>query len=128
MQLRLIQAEIRMDPAAAEARVTSASGELAESLGELRELARDPSRGARVRAVHRARGARGPLAGADGGVVGRQRPPAAAWAGRMRREGSGCAASPDRVEAPGGHLLVTSPAGEGTLVTGELPLVASPVP
>jgi signal transduction histidine kinase len=40
MQLRLIQADICSDPAAAEARVTTASGELAESLGELRELAR----------------------------------------------------------------------------------------
>ena len=40
MQLRLIQADIRRDPAAAEALVTSASGELAESLSELRELAR----------------------------------------------------------------------------------------
>jgi signal transduction histidine kinase len=40
MQLRLIQAEIRRDPAAAEARVATASGELASSLEELRELAR----------------------------------------------------------------------------------------
>jgi signal transduction histidine kinase len=40
MQLRLIGADIRRDPAAAEALVTSASGELARSLEELRELAR----------------------------------------------------------------------------------------
>ncbi len=40
IQLRLIEADIRRDPAAAEARVTSASGELARSLEELRELAR----------------------------------------------------------------------------------------
>ena len=40
MQLRLIQADIRRDPAAAEALVTTASGQLAESLQELRELAR----------------------------------------------------------------------------------------
>src|SRR6185312_4657610 len=40
IQLRLIQADIRRDPAAAEALVTSASGELARSLEELRELAR----------------------------------------------------------------------------------------
>jgi signal transduction histidine kinase len=40
IQLRLIQADIRRDPAAAEARVASASGELARSLEELRELAR----------------------------------------------------------------------------------------
>ncbi|WP_053227199.1 sensor histidine kinase [Solirubrobacter soli] len=40
MQLRMIQADIRRDPAAAEARVVSASGELASSLEELRALAR----------------------------------------------------------------------------------------
>jgi signal transduction histidine kinase len=40
MQLRLIQADIRRDPAMAEQLVTSASGELAQSLEELRELAR----------------------------------------------------------------------------------------
>jgi signal transduction histidine kinase len=40
LQLRLIQADIRRDPAAAEALVTTASGQLAESLQELRELAR----------------------------------------------------------------------------------------
>jgi signal transduction histidine kinase len=30
----------------------------------------------------------------------------------------------DRVEALGGHLLVTSPAGAGTVVTAELPCAA----
>ena len=40
MQLRLIKADIRSDPAAAEALVTTASDELARSLEELRELAR----------------------------------------------------------------------------------------
>jgi signal transduction histidine kinase len=40
LQLRLIQADIRRDPAAAEQLVTVASGELAQSLEELRELAR----------------------------------------------------------------------------------------
>ena len=40
IQLRLIEADIRRDPAAAEALVTTASGELARSLEELRELAR----------------------------------------------------------------------------------------
>ena len=73
MQLRLIQADIRSDPAAAEARVSTASDELAESLGELRELARGhPPGGARVRTPHGARVARGTLAGADRGVVGRR--------------------------------------------------------
>ena len=40
MQLRLAQSHIRNDPAAAEALVTSASDELAQSLAELRDLAR----------------------------------------------------------------------------------------
>ena len=40
LQLRLAHAHIRRDPAAAEALVTSASDQLAESLAELRELAR----------------------------------------------------------------------------------------
>ena len=40
MQLRLIQADIRRDPSSAEAMITSAGDELAQSLGELRELAR----------------------------------------------------------------------------------------
>ena len=40
IQLRLIQADIRRDPAAAEALVSAASDELSRSLEELRELAR----------------------------------------------------------------------------------------
>ncbi len=40
LQLRLIQADIRRDPAMAEQMVTSAASELAQSLHELRELAR----------------------------------------------------------------------------------------
>ena len=40
LQLRLIQRQIRQDPSAAEALVTNASDQLAESLQELRELAR----------------------------------------------------------------------------------------
>ena len=40
LQLRLIQSHIRRDPSSAEALVTTASDELAQSLGELRELAR----------------------------------------------------------------------------------------
>jgi signal transduction histidine kinase len=40
LQLRMIQADIRRDPAMAEQMVTNASGELAQSLEELRELAR----------------------------------------------------------------------------------------
>ena len=38
--------------------------------------------------------------------------------------GSGLRGLADRVEALGGHLLVTSPAGEGTVVTAELPYTA----
>ena len=166
MQLRLIQADIRSDPAAAEARVTTASGELAESLGELRELARGihpavlefglctalealagrspvptavswdvtdrlPQKielaayfvaceslanvakyaQATAASVHLSRTDRSVVVEiADDGVGGAD---AAA--------GSGLRGLADRVEALGGHLLVTSPAGAGTVVTAELP-------
>jgi signal transduction histidine kinase len=36
--------------------------------------------------------------------------------------GSGLRGLADRVEALGGHLLVTSPAGAGTVVTADLPM------
>jgi signal transduction histidine kinase len=166
MQLRLIQADIRSDPAAAEARVTTASGELAESLGELRELARG---------IHPAVLEFG-LCTALEALAGRSPvPTAVSWdsAGRLPQKielagyfvacealanvakyarattasvhlsrtdrsvvveiadngvggadaaaGSGLRGLEDRVEALGGHLLVTSPAGAGTVVTAELP-------
>ena len=37
--------------------------------------------------------------------------------------GSGLRGLADRVEALSGHVIVTSPAGEGTVVTAELPCV-----
>jgi signal transduction histidine kinase len=166
MQLRLIQADIRSDPASAEARVTTASGELAESLGELRELARG---------IHPAVLEYG-LCTALESLAGRAPvPTAVSWdvADRLPQKielaayfvacealanvakyaqasaasvhlsrtdrsvvieiaddgvggadasaGSGLRGLADRVEALGGHLLVTSPAGEGTVVTAELP-------
>jgi signal transduction histidine kinase len=169
MQLRLIQADIRTDPAAAEARVTSASGELAESLGELRELARG---------IHPAVLEYG-LSTALEALAGRSPvPTAVSWdvTGRLPEKvelaayfvaceslanvakyahantasvrlsraddsvvveiaddgvggadaagGSGLRGLADRVEALGGHLLVTSPAGAGTVVTAELPCAA----
>jgi signal transduction histidine kinase len=166
MQLRLIQADIRKDPAAAEARVTTASGELAESLGELRELARgihpaalefglttaleglarrspvptvvswdsderlpekielaayfvaceslaNVAKYARATAasVHLSRTDRSVVVEiADDGVGGAD-----------ATAGSGLRGLSDRVEALGGHLLITSPAGAGTVVTAELP-------
>jgi signal transduction histidine kinase len=166
MQLRLIQADIRRDPAAAEALVTSASGELAQSLAELRELARGihpavldyglcpaleslatrspvptavswdvadrlPEKielatyfvacealanvakyaGATAASVHLSR-ANGSIMIeiADDGVGGAD-----------TSNGSGLRGLADRVEALGGHLLVTSPPGAGTVVTAELP-------
>ena len=39
--------------------------------------------------------------------------------------GSGLRGLADRVEALGGHLLVTSPAGAGTVVTADLPYGSS---
>jgi signal transduction histidine kinase len=166
MQLRLIQADIRRDPASAEARVSTASDELAESLAELRELARGihpavleyglctaleslagrspvptavtwdvadrlPERielaayfvaceslanvakyaQASAASVHLSRTDRSVVVEiADDGVGGAD-----------ASAGSGLRGLADRVEALGGHLLVTSPAGEGTVVTAELP-------
>jgi signal transduction histidine kinase len=166
LQLRLIQADIRRDPAAAEQLVAVASGELAQSLEELRELARGihpaaleqglesaleslasrstvptavsydgPERvprpvelaayfvacealtnmgkyaqatAASVRLSRTARGVAVEIA--DDGVGGAD--PA---------RGSGLRGLADRVEALDGHLLVTSPPGEGTVVVAELP-------
>ena len=169
MQLRLIQADIRSDPAAAEARVTSASDELAESLGELRELARG---------LHPAVLEYGLVAALESLAVRSPVPTAVSWdvtdrlpqnvelaayfvaceslanvakyaqastasvrlsrtdrslfveiaddgvGGADAAAGSGLRGLADRVEALGGHLLVTSPAGAGTVVTADLPIPA----
>jgi signal transduction histidine kinase len=171
MQLRLIQADIRKDPAAAEARVTSASGELAESLGELRELARGihpavleyglctalESLAARspvptavswdvadrlpqklelagyfvaceslanVAKYARASAASVHLSRTDGSLIVEIADDGVG--GADASAGSGLRGLADRVEALGGHLLVTSPPGAGTVVTAELPLAPSP--
>ncbi|MDP9136172.1 MAG: sensor histidine kinase, partial [Actinomycetota bacterium] len=42
--------------------------------------------------------------------------------GADETSGSGLRGLADRVEALGGHLYVTSPPGEGTVVTAELPV------
>ena len=169
MQLRLIQADIRSDPAAAEARVTSASDELAESLGELRELARG---------LHPAVLEYGLVAALESLALRSPVPTAVSWdvtdrlpqnvelaayfvaceslanvakyaqastasvrlsrtdrslfveiaddgvGGADAAAGSGLRGLADRVEALGGHLLVTSPAGAGTVVTADLPIPA----
>lgn len=170
LQLRLIQADIRRDPSAAEALVTTASDQLAQSLGELRELARGihpavlehgiesaleslairstvptavtcdvterlPQQvelgmyfvacealanvakyaQATAAAVSVARTDRGvAIEIADDGVGGAD-----------AKRGSGLRGLADRVEALGGHLLVTSPAGAGTVVTADLPCESS---
>jgi signal transduction histidine kinase len=170
LQLRLIQAHIRGDPSSAEAMITSAGDELAQSLGELRELARGihpavldqgiapalNSLAARstvptavtcdvrerlpqqvelgmyfvacealanvakyaqatAAAVSVARTGRGvAIEIADDGVGGAD-----------ADGGSGLRGLADRVEALGGHLLVTSPAGAGTVVTADLPYESS---
>jgi signal transduction histidine kinase len=170
LQLRLMRADIRRDPSLAEALITSAGDELAQSLGELRELARGihpavlehglPSAlnslaarstvptavtcevkerlpqqvelglyfvacealanvakyaQATAASVSLLRTERGiAIEIADDGVGG-------ADAGR----GSGLRGLADRVEALGGHLLVTSPAGAGTVVTADLPYGSS---
>jgi signal transduction histidine kinase len=165
MQLRMIQADIRRDPAAAEALVTSASGELAQSLEELRELARgihpavldyglapaleslatrslvptavtcDSRRLpppvelaayfvacealANVAKYARATAASVQVTRSAGGIAIEIADDGAG--GAHPTAGSGLHGLQDRVEALGGHLLVTSPAGAGTVVTAELP-------
>jgi signal transduction histidine kinase len=167
LQLRLAQGQIRGDPAAAEQMVTAASDELAQSLAELRELARG---------IHPAVLSYG-LAAAVESLAGRSPVPTAVSVelpGRLpeavelaayfvasealtnvakyaqatkasvrivraddvaiveiaddgvggadETSGSGLRGLADRVEALGGHLYVTSPPGEGTVVTAELPV------
>ena len=166
LQLRLIQTGIRRDPTSAEALVNSASEQLAESLEELRELARG---------IHPAVLAHG-LDSALQSLAGRSTVPTAVFSdapdhlpeqvelalyfvacealanvakyadataasvrltsatsgvaieiaddgvgGADETAGTGLRGLADRVEALGGSLLVTSPAGAGTVVTAELP-------
>ena len=167
LQLRLIRADIRRDPAAAEQLVTAASGELAQSLEELRELARGihpaaldhglesaleslaarstvptavsydaPEDAARGRSSSRPtsspprrwrtsastrRPAPPRCASRARRAASRSRSPTTASAAPTRPAGSGLRGLQDRVEALDGHLLVTSPPGEGTVVIAELP-------
>ena len=165
MQLRMIQADIRRDPAAAEALVTSASGELAQSLEELRELARGIHPAVLdfgLPAALESLAARSPVPTAvtcDAGPLEPQVELAAYFVaceslanvakyagaraasvrlvragdrivieiaddgagGALAAAGSGLRGLQDRVEALGGHLLVTSPAGAGTVVSADLP-------
>ena len=167
MQLRLIQADIRRDPSSAEAMITSAGDELAQSLGELRELARGlhpavlehglasalnslATRStvptavtcvvterlpqpialglyyvacealANVAKYAQANAASVSLARTEGGVVIEIADDGVGGADASR--GSGLRGLADRVEALGGHLLVTSPDGAGTVVTADLPV------
>jgi signal transduction histidine kinase len=166
LQLQLIQDDIRSDPSAAEARVTSVSDELSESLEELRELARGlhpallehgltsalaslASRSpvpttvtsdelepvprpvelalyfvasealANVAKHAAATTASVRLIGIQGGIAIEIADDGAG--GAEAAGGSGLRGLADRVEALGGHLLVTSPPGAGTVITAELP-------
>ena len=167
LHLRLVQADIRRDPAAAEALVTTASAELAESLQELRELARGlhpavlehglpsaleslASRAtvptavacettpagltrpaelaiyfvacealANVGKYSEARAASVRLSRTRDGVAVEIADDGIGGADAAR--GSGLRGLADRVEALGGRLRVTSPPGEGTVVTAEVP-------
>ena len=166
LQLRLIQAGIRRDPSSADALIDTASEQLAQSLKELRELARG---------IHPAVLAHG-LDAALESLAGRSTVPTAVFSdaperlaqevelalyfvacealanvakysqattasvrlsraprgvaieiadngigGADRTVGTGLRGLADRVEAIGGSLLVTSPAGAGTVVTAEIP-------
>jgi signal transduction histidine kinase len=171
IQLRLVQAHIRRDPSAAEALVTAASDELAQSLAELRELAR----GIHPAVLHHgvaaaldALATRSPIPTDVSCDVPERLPEtielalyfvacealanvakyaeATAASVRLWRTeggvaieiadngvggaepagGSGLRGLRDRVEALAGMLVVTSPVGEGTVVTAELPCSAVP--
>jgi signal transduction histidine kinase len=166
LQLRLIQAHIRRDPSSAEALVTTASDELAQSLKELRELARGIHPAVLERGIAVALeslAARSTVPTVVACDVTEQLPEqlelaayfvacealanvakyahaSAASVSLSRTEhgvaieiaddglggadataGTGLRGLSDRVEALGGHLLVTSPAGAGTVVTADLP-------
>jgi signal transduction histidine kinase len=170
LQLRLMRADIRRDPSLAEALITSAGDELAQSLGELRELARGIHPAVLEHGLPSALNslaARSPVPTAVTCEVKERLPQqvelglyfvacealanvakyaqaTAASVSLLRTErgiaieiaddgvggadagrGSGLRGLADRVEALGGHLLVTSPAGAGTVVTADLPYGSS---
>jgi signal transduction histidine kinase len=169
MQLRLIQAGVRRDPTSTEALINSASEQLAQSLEELRELARG---------IHPAVLSHG-LDSALQSLASRSTVPTAVFCdiqqdlpepvelalyfvacealanvakyaeattasvrltsapngvaieiaddgvgGADETSGTGLRGLADRVEALGGSLLVTSPAGAGTVITAELPFAS----
>ncbi len=167
LQLRLIQADIRRDPSSAEAMITSAGDELAQSLGELRELARGLHPAVLEHGLASALNslaARSPVPTAVTCEVTERLPQPIALGlyfvacealanvakyaqatavsvsvartgggvaieiaddgvgGADAARGSGLRGLADRVEALGGHLLVTSPAGAGTVVTADVPV------
>jgi signal transduction histidine kinase/tetratricopeptide (TPR) repeat protein len=173
LQLRLIQSHIRRDPSSAEALVTTASDQLAQSLTELRELARGlhpavlqhgiasalQSLAARstvptvvtcdvterlpeqlelaayfvacealanVGKYSQASAASVSLSRTDRGVAIEIADDGIG--GADSTAGTGLRGLEDRVEALGGHLLVTSPAGAGTVVTADLPCDSPPTP
>ena len=166
LQLRLIQAGIRRDPSSADALIDTASEQLAQSLEELRELARG---------IHPAVLSHG-LDAALESLASRSTVPTAVFSDAPERlseevelalyfvacealanvgkyaqattasvrltsaprgvaieiaddgiggadetAGTGLRGLVDRVEALGGGMLVTSPAGAGTVVTAEIP-------
>ena len=169
LQLRLMQTGIRRDPSSADALISSASEQLAQSLAELRELARglhpavlahgldsaleslagrstvptavfcDVSERlseqaelalyfvacealANVAKYAEATTASVRLSGAPTGVVIEIADDGVG--GADQTAGTGLRGLADRVEALGGSLLVTSPAGAGTVVTAEIPVAS----
>jgi signal transduction histidine kinase len=169
LQLRMIRSDIRHNPEQAEELAASASDELAQSLQELRELARGIHPAALDHGLASALeslATRSPVATAVSCDAPGQVPravelavyfvacealanvakyaQATAASVRLSRTGTGVAIEitddgiggadaangsglhglVDRVEALDGHLLVTSPAGAGTVITAELPCVS----
>jgi signal transduction histidine kinase len=166
LQLRMLRSDIRRDPDQAEQLAAAASDELAQSLEELRELARGIHPAALdhglVSALESLAGRStvatavscdapehvpqavelavyfvacealanvGKYAGATAASVRLSRTPAGVAieiaddgvGGANALDGSGLHGLADRVAALDGQLLVTSPPGEGTVITAELP-------
>ena len=169
LQLRMAHGRIRGDPEAAEELVTAASDELAQSLAELRELARGIHPAVLnygLAAAVESLAARAPVPTAVSVELPERLPEAIELAayfvasealtnvakyakatkasvrvaradgvavveiaddgvgGADQAAGSGLRGLADRVEALNGHLYVTSPVGEGTVVTAELPVAS----
>jgi signal transduction histidine kinase len=134
LQLRLALTNLRRDPATAEQLVARGGDELARSLEELRELARGIHPAVLehgLAAALESRAARTPVPTAVSCQAREPLPEDVELAieiaddgvgGADPAGGTGLAGLADRVAALDGELAVTSPAGQGTVLTAKLPV------